>query len=96
MLDDAHAAPATAGDRLDHHRAMRAERGEKCLGLVQRSRTGGAFDHRHAKALGKALRFSLVAEQIERLGGRSYENDALLRTTPRQQRMLAKKPVARM
>ncbi len=59
VLDDAHAAPAAAGDRLDHDRAAGAERGEECLCLVQRGRAAGALDDGHAAAfrqrLGRAL-----------------------------------------
>ena len=96
VLDEPHAAAAAAGDGLDHHGTASAERSEECLRLVQCGRAGGAFDHRHATPLGQPLGFDLVAEQIERLGGRSDENDPLLGATPRQLRVLAEKAIARV
>ena len=94
VLDEPHAAAAAAGHRLDHDRPTGAERGKECLGLVQRGRAGGAFDHGQAAALGEPLGFDLVAEQIERFGGRPDEDDPLLCATARQQRILAEKTIA--
>ena len=96
LLDEPHAAPAAAGHGLDHDRATGAERGEECFCLIQRGRAGGPLDHGHAAAFGELLGCDLVAEQIERLGRRSDENDPLLRATPRQQRIFAEKAIAGM
>ena len=63
IVDDAHAAPAAAGNRLDHDRAMRAEEGAD---LLQRGRAFRTVDNRHAAALGERLGLRLVAEQLQR------------------------------
>ena len=96
FLDEAHAAPAAAGHRLDHDRASAAERSEECFCLIQRGRAGSPLDHGHAAAFGELFGCDLVAEQIERLGRRSDENDPLLRATSRQQRIFAEKAIAGM
>ena len=96
ILDDAHAAPAAASHRLDHGRATGAERAEECPRLLQRGRAAGAFDHRQAAAPGQSLGLDLVAEQFERIRRRPDEDDALLRTAPRQRGVLAEKAVAGM
>ena len=96
VLDEPHAAPAAAGHCLDHDRAAGAERGEEGLGLVQRGRAAGPFDHGHAAAFCQLLGRDLVAEQIQRLGRRPDENDPLLGATPRQLRILAEKAITGM
>ena len=63
LPDQAHAAPAAAGNGLDHDRAMRAEEGAD---LLQRGRAFRTVDNRHAAALGERLGLRLVAEQLQR------------------------------
>src|SRR5439155_14710109 len=46
VIDDAHAAPAAAGDGLDHDRAARPHRREEGFCLLQGGRAAGAFDNR--------------------------------------------------
>lgn len=94
VLDHAHTAPAAAGDRLDHHGGVRAERGEEGFCLVERGRARGAGDNRHAAFSREVL--GLVAEQVERLRRRADENDLLLGATPCQLRILAEEAIARM
>ncbi len=96
VIDDAHAAPAAAGNGLDHDRGTGAERGEERLGLVERGRSAGALDDGHAGVLGQRFCPGLVAEQIQRLRRRPDKSDPLCRTAPRQQGVLAEKTVAGM
>ena len=44
VFDNAHAAPAAPGHRLDHDGAASAEGREERLGLIQRGRPGRPFD----------------------------------------------------
>ncbi|MGX1330982.1 hypothetical protein AB7M56_005481 [Bradyrhizobium elkanii] len=96
ILDQAHAAPAAAGDRLDHHGGAGAERGEERLCLVETGRARSAGNDRDAAFLRQRLCLGLVAEQIERLRRRADEGDPLLGTAPRELRVLAEEAVARM
>ncbi len=92
--DDAHPAPAAAGDRLDHHRVARGERAEEAPGVLERrgaARTGQDGD---AAALRERARLGLVAEQLERLRTRADERDARGRASAREIRALGEEAVA--
>ena len=60
-----HAAPAAAGDRLDHDRAVLAQQGPR---LLQRRVAVGAGQDGHAKLARPGPGRALVAEQRERAG----------------------------
>src|SRR5947207_2707765 len=94
--DDAHAAPATAGDGLHHGGRALPERREKGAGLFHARRPARPAQHGHAATLGQGPRRQLVAEERERLGPRSDEGQAGLGAAPREARLLAQEAVARM
>jgi hypothetical protein len=96
VIDDAHAAPAAAGNGLDHDRASGAQRREEVFCLVQRGRTAGAFDDGYTGVLCQRPGLGLVAEQIQRLRRRSDKIDPLRCAAPGQQSVLAEKAVAGM
>ncbi len=96
VVDDAHAAAAAAGDRLDHDGAAGAQRVEEGPCLLQAGRPAGALDDRHAALLGQRLGLRLVAEQVERLRRRPDEDDALLGAAPGERGILAEKAIAGM
>ena len=96
VIDDAHAAPAAAGDRLDHDGAALAQRREEGLGLVQAGRPVGALDDGHAASLRQRLGLRLVAEQLQRFGRRPDEDDPLFGAAPRECGVLAEKAIAGM
>ena len=94
--DHAHAAPAAAGDRLDHHRIVVAERREERLRLCERHRAVAAEQDGHLKLNGEISRPRLVAEQFQRLHRRADEADARRRAAPREFRALGEEAVARV
>ena len=96
VIDDAHAAAAAAGDRLDHDGAAGALRREEGPGLLQAGRPAGAFDDRHAASFCQRLGLRLVAEQLERLRRRPDEDDAFLDAAPGQRGVLAEEAIAGM
>ena len=96
IVDNAHAAPAAAGDGLDHDRAAGAERREERFGLVEAGRTAGAIDNGNAAFFCQRLGLRLVAEQVQRLRRRADEDDPLFCATPRQRGVFAEKAVAGM
>src|SRR5271170_6543633 len=96
MMDRAGAAATAAGDRLDHHRAARAERREELAGFVERGRPQGPAHHGHAAALGQRARARLVAEEFEDLRPRTDERDSLRGAMSRERGVLAQEAVARM
>ena len=73
--DEADAAPPAARGGLDHQREADLLRGG-ARGLDVGDRAAAPGRHRHADALGDALRLDLVAEPPHRLGARSDERDA--------------------
>ena len=95
-LDDAHAAPSPAGDRLQHHRAAGAERGEEPQRLVERHRGVDTLEHRHATVARRRPGPRLVAVELERLWPRPDEDEARFGAAPRERGALGQKAVAGM
>ena len=93
VLDGPHAAAAAAGNGLEHHGAMR---GGKAPRLLQRRRPAGSRHHRNGGALGQAPGADLVAEQRQRVAGRTDEDQACRRAACREIRVLTEETVARM
>ena len=93
IVDGPHAAAAAAGDRLDHDRAVRGQKGAR---LLQRGCAFGAVDDRHAAALGQRLGLGLVAEQFQRGRRRPDKGDAFLGAALGQCDVLAEETVAGM
>ena len=71
----AHAAPAAAAQRLDHHAGAALRRKER-LCLRERHRALAARHQRHAAALGQSARAGLVAEQRQLRGRGADEAQA--------------------
>ena len=84
VIDDAHAAPPAAGDGLDHDGAALAQRREKGFRFLQAGRAVGALDNGYAALFRQFPGSCLVAEQIQRFGRRSDEDNPLFRATPRE------------
>src|SRR5262249_55049813 len=68
-------AAATAGERLDDHRAA-LEAGEEFLRLIERDRMVEPADHRHIGLARSLARLRLVAEQLEMLDVGADEGQA--------------------
>ncbi len=89
----AHAAPAAAGHGLQHDRRMDLlEKGARLI----RAAHGGAVDDGRADFQREFARFQLVAEQVERLGGRANERYARRSDGARETCVLRQKAVAGM
>src|SRR5207244_934956 len=73
----AHAAAATPGLRLEHHRIADGLGDAQRLGAVAH-RTLGARDHRKTEALHHRARLGLVVEEREHLRRRSDEREAVI------------------
>ena len=73
--DGAHAAPAAAPARLQHHREADAPGFRQRRGRIGGERTGGRH-HRHGGRLGQRARFHLVAEGAHHIGRGADEGDA--------------------
>ncbi len=95
VLDDAHAAPASAPARLQHdrkaHLARQLARTRLVVGQRRRRR-----HHRHTRALCKIARGDLVAQPAHGVGQGAHENDARRRASFRELRALGQKAVPRM
>ena len=96
VVDDAHAAPAAAGNGLDHDGAARAQRLEEGSRLVEAGRPAGALDDWHVALFRQRFRLRLVAEQVERFRRRPDKDDALLDAAPGERGILAEEAVAGM
>ena len=94
VVDDAHAAPATAVGRLDEHGRAGWKVREEALRGAQVHRFAQAADHRHAVFGGELAGCSLVAEAFQRGRTRADEDDASRVAGPRQSRILAQEAVA--
>ncbi len=92
--DDAGAATATAGRRLQHHRSARSQRGQELGGAVDGHRRRRSPQHGHPQRLGEGTRRGLVAEQRQYLGRRPHEPDAHLGAAPGEEGVLAEEAVA--
>src|SRR5262249_18259596 len=94
--DDAHPAAATAGDRLHHDRRAGSEPGEEGSRLLQRRRPRRPAEHGDAAPRRQRTRRSLVAEERERFGMRTDEDEAVVGAAPGERCLLAQEAVARM
>ncbi len=92
----AHPAAASAGDRLDHHRAAVAQRSQKLPASLKTGRTRGAGQQWHSDALRQRPRAHLVAEQLEDLRPRADELDPFLCRAAGEAGVFAEKAVAGM
>ena len=91
-VDPAHAATATAGDRLREDReADLVGAGEQ---LVDVARRRGRLEHRHARGDRVLLRRDLVAGHLEHLGRRADERDARVGGGLREVGVLGEEAVA--
>jgi hypothetical protein len=90
----AHAPSAAAGEGLDHHRAIRPQRGPECLRGVQAGGTVGAGQHRHAGLARDAARGGLIAEQIQGLGTGADEDQPGIGAGTGESGVLAEEAVA--
>ena len=91
-----HAAPAAAGQRLEHHRAAVAQGGEEGAGFVQRGPAAGAGQGGDVQPAGQAQRRGLVAEQGEGRGGGADEGQPGVGAILGEGRVLAEEAVAGM
>ena len=92
VVDPAHAAAATAGDRLDEDReADLLGAGDQ---FVQIGRGRGGLQRRNPAASGRLQRPDLVAGQFQHVGRRADEGDTGLDAGPGQIGILAQEPVA--
>ena len=96
VVDDAHAAAAAAGDRLDHDGAAGAQGFQEGPCLFQAGRPAGALDDGHAALFCQRLGLRLVAEQVERFRRRPDKDDAFLDAAPGERGILAEETIARM
>ena len=94
VIDDAHAASATAGDGLDHHCAAGAQRCKEGLGLFEAGRPAGAFDHGHAAFSSPAPWPAPCRRTVQRLRRRPDEDDAFLDAAPGECGILAEEAIA--
>ena len=94
--DDAHAAPASAGDRLDHDGAAGAKLVKEGRDLI--ARRGGVVAVRHGNATGarQCAGLGLVTKQVEGFRGRTDEGDAFRRRRAREGGALGEEAVAGM
>ena len=92
---DAHAAPAAACRRLDHHRVAGLV-GEGARRLQRLHRLRRPRHRRNARRRRDLARGHLVAERLDRLGGRPDEDDSRLAALARERGPLGEKPVARV
>lgn len=60
-----HAAPATAGHRLDDHGGTRCQPRKKCPRLLERHGSLGTGHDGHAACIGQLPRFGFVAEDVQ-------------------------------
>ena len=88
-----HAATAAAGDRFDHDRAMVSQHRQ---GLVQSHRTVAARGHGDVAAHRQIASGGLVAEQLQRVGGRTDKAQTSRGTGTGERRVLTEEAVARM
>ena len=95
-FDHAHASPAAAGQRLDHHRAALTQAGQEGLRLGQADGVVQARRHRHVAGLGQRAGAGLVAQQVQRLGRGAHEHQSGCGTSTREGRALAQEAVARV
>ena len=94
--DPAHAAPASARDRLDEHGTALAQAGQKIADLIEGSPATGPRQDRNPARLGQASRPGLVAKLGEALGSRAHEDESGGLAASREILGLAEKAVARM
>ena len=71
-----HTAPAAAGDRLDHNRAVRAKRIEEFTSAGKVRRPFGAFNHRYIGSNGEGTCLRLVAKCSQSFGRRADISEA--------------------
>jgi hypothetical protein len=90
----AHAAPAAAGGRLQHHRI--AERVGLRQGIVEGVEGAAAGHHRDVQGLGELAGAHLVAEQRQRLGRRADEGETGLGAAGGEFGILRQEAVARV
>ena len=88
-----HAAPATAGQGLEHHAAVL---GEKVRGLLRRHRLVDPRYQRHCAAFGQFTGGSFVAEQLQRLGRRADEGQPGILAAAGELSVLGEETVARV
>ena len=91
---DPHPATAAAGDRLDHHCAAVAKRLKEGGRFRAIDRSGAAGQDRHIMFGGQGPCLRFVAEQFQRIDGRSDEGDPLLVAAPGQLGTLSEEAVA--
>lgn len=91
VLDDAHAAPAAARERLQHHRPVLAR---ERLGAREVHGAAGARRHGHARRAGQVPRPRLVAEQLQQFGPRADEREPGGRAARGEGGVLAEEAVA--
>ena len=90
----ARAATAAPGDRLDDHRAARAERGEEGARLVEGDGVIETAAHRDGRVGGGGPGARLVAEQLQVLHVRPDEGQPRLGAHPREVAALGEEAVA--
>ena len=95
LENSAGAAAATAGERLDDHRAALQAR-EELLRLLERDRVIESADHRDVGLARGLARLRLVAEQVEMLDVGADENQAGVRASAREVATLGKEAVPRV
>lgn len=96
VVHRAYAAPAAAGQGLEHHRGAGAQVSQERFGLLQADRAVESGHQRHFQALGQGARGGLVAEQVEHLGLRPDEANAGALATAGELGVLGEKAIARM
>ena len=94
VLDGAGAAPAAAGQRLEHDRAAYAQAGQELGRLRLRDRAVDAGDGGHVRLGRRRAGAALVAEQLQVRDARSDERDARVRAGARQGGVLGQEAVA--
>ncbi len=95
VVGDAHAAPATSGDRLDHDRIADLARSLPCLGQ-RRHDTLRARQERNTRGLHDFAGLRLVAHLLDDIGRRADERDADLFADFREVGVLGEKAISRV
>ena len=91
-----HAATATTGRGLDHHRTPVTERRHKGLGIGQRSGALGSSENRDASFMSERARRARVTEKVESFRLRSDKGQACCRAIAGETGILREEPIAGM
>ena len=94
VLHGAGAAPAAAGQGLEHDRPTGAERLEEGAGLIEGDRAVDAGDRGHVRLGRRRAGAALVAEQLQVRDARPGEGDARVSAGARQGGVLGQEAVA--